>query len=288
MTRTGRRASMQIRGDADNPRKSGGGHGIALLIRSDFDALWILYKDGDMDPIITITATITSLLVIAGVVVALAAVHPRRRMAASGRRALQGASGEPEFLTRLPYTRAPHMLAGDHRALFAALNAAAPDDLAVLPHVRLSNILHVEAHTTQPERYQERIRDSMLDFVLCDAQTTSPRLAVLFVQPGAARRTAFIDAALVGAGVPVLRLNRSDLPSVEALATQIAALLGLPVRPAVAPLEHAVLHCGAAPLLRQDGFVVARTPVRYACGRCHRDISAHARRCPHCGATLAG
>jgi hypothetical protein len=62
--------------------------------------------------------------------------------------ASRGTPGEPEFLTRLPYTCAPHLLAGDHRALFAALNAAAPDDLAVLPHMRLSDILHVEPRTT--------------------------------------------------------------------------------------------------------------------------------------------
>ncbi len=247
-----------------------------------------------MDPIITMTAAIASLLVVAGCVVALAAMRPRRRPASSGGTvpprapaASRGASGEPEFLTRLPYKRAPHLLAGDHRALFAALNAAAPDDLAVLPNVRLSDILHVEPHTTQSERYQERIRDSVLDFVLCDAQTTTPRLAVLFAQPGAARRTAFIDAALIGAGVPVLRLTRDDLPSVEALATQIAALLGLPVRPAAAPFERAAPQCGVSMTLRQDVLVVARTPVRYACGRCHRDISAHTHRCPHCGAPLA-
>ncbi len=120
-----------------------------------------------MDPIITITATVASLLVIAGFVVALAAMRPRRRRAASG---------ETEFLTRLPYTRAPHLLVSDHRALFVALNAAAPDDLAVLPHMRLSDILHIEPHTTQSECHQERIRDSVLDFVLCDAQTTMPRL----------------------------------------------------------------------------------------------------------------
>ena len=247
-----------------------------------------------MDPIITMTAAIASLLVVAGCVVALAAIRPRRRRAASGRSVSprapavsRGAPGEPEFLTRLPYIRASHLLAGDHRALFAALNAAAPDDLAVLPHVRVSDILHVEPHTTQSERYQERIRDIVLDFVLCDAQTTTPRLAVLFAQPGAARRTAFIDAALIGAGVPVLRLTRDDLPSVEALATQIAALLGLPVRPAAAPFERAALPDGASTAFRQDVLVVARTPVRYACGRCHCDISAHVHRCPHCGAPLA-
>ena len=247
-----------------------------------------------MDPIMTMTATIASLLVVAGCVVALAAMRPRRRTATSSRSmsprvsaVSRGASGEPEFLTRLPYTRTPHLLAGDHRALFAALNAAAPDDLAVLPHVRLSDILHVEPHTTQSERYQERIRDSVLDFVLCDAQTTTPRLAVLFAQPGAARRTAFIDAALIGAGVPVLRLTRDDLPSVEALATQIAALLGLPVRPAAAPFERVALPHSASTAFRQDVLVVARTPVRYACGRCHRDVSPRAHRCPHCGAPLA-
>ena len=108
-----------------------------------------------MDPIMTMTATIASLLVVAGCVVALAAMRPRRRTATSSRSmsprasaVSRGASGEPEFLPRLPYTRAPHLLAGDHRALFAALNAAAPDDLAVLPHMRLSDILHVEPHTT--------------------------------------------------------------------------------------------------------------------------------------------
>ena len=110
---------------------------------------------------------------------------------------------------------------------------------------------------------------------------------MLFAQPGATRCTAFIDAALISAGVPVLRLTRDDLPSVEALATQIAALLGLPVRPAAVPFERAALPHSTPVVPRQDVLIVARMLVRYACGRCHRDISAHTHCCPHCGAPLA-
>ena len=130
----------------------------------------------------------------------------------------------------------------------------------------------------------------MLDFVLCDAQTTMPRLAVLFAQPGAARRTAFIDAALIGAGVPVLRLTRDEPLSVDALARQIAAALGLPVRssPAAAdrPARREQLN-GASVISLPEIVRMAHTPVRYACGRCHRDVSPRAHRCPHCGAPLA-
>lgn len=250
-----------------------------------------------MESLITLAITIAVLLVTAGFVAALTAMRPRRRAVASGRMPLtcaiaapQRASGEPEFLPRLPYVRSAHLLTGDHRVLFAALNAAAPDDLAVLPHVRLADILHVEPRTTQPERYQERIRDSVIDFVLCDAQTTAPRLAVLIAQPGAARRAAFIDAALIGAGVPVLRLTRDDLPSVDALALQIAAALGMPVRsPSLLP-DRPAYHeqPNGAPVISLPEVVVApREPVRYACGRCHRTITPQARHCPHCGAPLA-
>jgi hypothetical protein len=249
-----------------------------------------------MESLITIAATIAALLVVAGFVVALAAMRPRRRAGVPGGMAIpratatpQRASGEPEFLSRLPYARSTHLLTGDHRALFAALNAAAPDDLAVLPHVRLTDILCVEPHTTQPERYQERIRESVLDFVLCDAQTTAPRLAVLFAQPGAARRAAFIDAALISAGVPVVRLTRDELPPVDALALQIAAALGLPAQssPSQRPVQHDRLN--SAPVVAMpEVVVVPREPVRYVCGRCHRDVAPRVRRCPHCGAPLAG
>lgn len=251
-----------------------------------------------MESLIAIAAAIAALLVVAGFAVALAAIQPHRRAMTPGSPMPVRASGAaprtssaPEFLSRLPYDRAPHLLAGDHRALFAALNAAAPDDLAVLPHVRLSDILHVEAHTTQPERYQERIRDSVLDFVLCDAQTTAPRLAVLFTQPGAARHVAFIDAALIGAGVPVLRLTRDALPSIDALAFQIAVALGIPVQSSPLPTEQ-LAHCerrnGAPVASMPDVVVVPREPVRYVCGRCHRTVAPRARHCPHCGAPLAG
>lgn len=251
-----------------------------------------------MESLITIAATIAALLVVAGCGVALAALRPRRRGVASGGVAIpratampQRASGEPEFLSRLPYARTAHLLTGDHRALFAALNAAAPDDLAVLPHVRLSDILHVEPQTTQPERYQDRICESVLDFVLCDTQTTAPRLAVLFAQPGAARRAAFIDAALIGAGVPVLRLTRDELPSVDALALQIAVALGMPVRLSPSPPERPVHHerrNGAPVVSLPEVIAVPREPVRYVCGRCQRDVAPRVRRCPHCGAPLAG
>ncbi len=250
-----------------------------------------------METLIPITTTIAALLVGAGFVVALAAMRPRRRTAATNKPvpphspgAAPRLPGEPEFLPRLPYARTAHLLTGDHRALFAALNAAAPDDLAVLPHVRLSDMLHVESCTTQPERYQERIRDIILDFVLCDAQTTTPRLAVLFAQPGVARRGAFIDAALVGAGVPVLRLTRDALPSVDALALQITAVLGLPVRLAPSSTERPVHHeqlKGPPDVATPEIVCVPREPVRYVCGRCHRDVAPRARRCPHCGASLA-
>lgn len=255
-------------------------------------------RDEAVESIVTIAVTIAALLVTAGFIAALAAMHPRRRAVTSGRRAIprasaasQHASREPEFLPRLPYARNAHLLTGDHRTLFAALNAAAPEDLAVLPDVRLADILHVEPHTTQPERYQERIREGVIDFVLCDAQTTAPRLAVLVVQPGEARRAAFVDAALIGAGVPVLRLTRDELPSVDALALQIAAALGAPVRLSPSPAERPVHYDqrnGAPVVSSPEVIIVPRKPVRYACGRCHRDISPQTRRCPHCGAPLAG
>lgn len=251
-----------------------------------------------MESLITMTAMITALLVVAGFIAALAVMRPRGRTAVAGGSlfprvpsATRNAPREPEFLSRLPYARTAHLLEGDHRALFAALNAAAPDDLAVLPHVRLTDILHVEPRTTQPERYQERIRDSVLDFVLCDTQTAAPRLAVLLAQPGAVRRTAFIDAALIGAGVPVLRLTRDELPSIDALALQITAALGLPVRssPSLPDRPARDERSKSAPVVSMPGVVVApREPVRYVCGRCQRDISPRARHCPHCGATLAG
>lgn len=251
-----------------------------------------------MESLITIAATVAALLVIAGFVVALAAMRPRRRAVTSGRRAIprasaasQHASREPEFLPRLPYARSAHLLTGDHRVLFAALNAAAPDDLAVLPYVRLTSILHVEPRTAQPERYQDRIREIVLDFVLCDAQTSAPRLAVLLVQPGAARLSAFVDAALIGAGIPVLRLTRDALPSVNALTLQIAAALGVPVRSPSSLPDRPAYHeqpNGAPVVSLPEVVIVPREPVRYACGRCHRDVAPRARRCPHCGAPLAG
>ncbi len=250
-----------------------------------------------MESLIPIATTIAALLVGAGFVVALAAMRPHRRTVVADKPAPTRSPGaaprppaEPEFLPRLPYARTAHLLTGDYRALFAALNAVTPDDLAVLPHVRLSDVLHVESCTTQPERYQERIRDSILDFVLCDAQTTAPRLAVLFAQPGAARRGAFIDAALIGAGVPVLRLTRDALPSVDALALQITAALGLPVRRAPSSTEQPVHHeqlNGASVVATPDIVCAPREPVRYVCGRCHRDVAPRARHCPHCGASLA-
>lgn len=252
-----------------------------------------------MDSLINVTATIALLLVVAGCVVALTAMRPWRRYASprSGSPALPRlpevlprTTGEPEFLPRLPYTRTAHLLTGDQRTLFAALNAAAPDDLAVLPHVPLSDVLSVEPRTTQPERYQERIRGIFLDFVLCDAQTTTPRLAVLFAQPGTARRTAFIDAALIGAGIPVLRLARDEPLLIDALAFQIAVALGTPVQskaPVLVQSDHTE-HLPKSTVPTAPQVVVARTPVRYACGRCHRDIAPRDHRCSHCGATLAG
>lgn len=240
-----------------------------------------------MDPLITGILIVAISCVIAACIVAAAAVRPRRPPARP--RALADSMPQPEFLARLPYARAPHLLAGEHRALFAALHEAVPADLAVLPHVRLADLLTIEAQTVQPERYRERLKDIVLDFVLCDAQTTLPRMAVLFEQPGAARGAAFVDAALVGAGIPVIRLPRDIRTPAATLEAEIIATLGLPSRSRSEPLlmtfapPRSAIAREKAPL----EFVVApRTPARYACGRCHREIRAQARCCPHCGAVL--
>ncbi|NWG20141.1 MAG: DUF2726 domain-containing protein [Chloroflexi bacterium] len=245
-----------------------------------------------MDPLVITTISV-SLLVAAACVVALAVPRLRSRAALPDTLGTlaRARPGQPEFLPRLPYARAAYILPDEDRALFASLNAAAPDDLAVVPHVRLTDVLCVEPRTTQPDHYRDRIRDIVLDFVLCDRQTATPRLAALFEQPGAARGAAFVDAALVGAGIPVLRIARGAGTPAEALHTEIVAALGRPSRSATNqaawPVAAPVTSPGRAARL-PELVVVPRTPARYACGRCHREIRARARCCPHCGAVLAG
>lgn len=245
-----------------------------------------------MDPLVATTIS-ASLLVVAAFVVALAVPRLRSHTALpdTPRTPAHAHTGQPEFLPRLPYARAAYILQDEHRALFATLNAAAPDDLAVVPHVRLDTVLCVEPQTTQPDRYRDRIRDIVLDFVLCDKQTAMPRLAALFEQPGAARGAAFVDAALVGAGIPVLRIARGAGTPAEVLQTEIVAALGRPNRPAANQIARPVPAPVSSPgraASPPELVVVPRTPARYACGRCHREIRARARCCPHCGAVLAG
>jgi hypothetical protein len=123
-------------------------------------------------------------------------------------------------LARWPYRKTDHLLTPAERSFFGVLGQAIDSDLYIFAKVRLSDLLWLPQGTRDRQAFLNRIQSKHMDFVLCDAATTEPRLLIELDDSShqrARRRTrdAFVDEAVRRAGLPMLRVpaKRSYAPA---------------------------------------------------------------------------
>lgn len=200
------------------------------------------------------------------------------------------------------YARTPTLLTPAEQLFFSVLRTAVPDGLIVCPQVRLANLVHPTARD-QRRRYADfnRIQAKCVDFVLCDARTTAPRLVVELDDASHQRadrqaRDAFVDLVLQQVALPILHVPCRASYDVGAIATPICAALGLPA-PTASVAPDTTRWAPAAPVFpplppASLGTAPARSAppaapaVRWACRSCGAEVGAAAKYCRSCGALL--
>jgi hypothetical protein len=128
----------------------------------------------------------------------------------------------------LPFTKRPSLLTPGERRFYATLVQAVPPGVVIFVKVRLLDVV------TVPEAAWESCgapaSGMHLDFVLADASTTEPRLAIELddrshVRADVRQRDRFKDTALKAAGVPMLRVPAAGRYNGAELRAQIRAAL---------------------------------------------------------------
>jgi hypothetical protein len=220
--------------------------------------------------------------------------------------------------SHLPYARIPQLLTAAERDFYTVLQQAVPEGLVLFAQVRLANLVHPTSRGKQNKYDFYRIQAKCVDFVLCDAVTTAPRLIVELDDSSHERehrkaRDAFVDAVLAHVGLPILHVRWRASYSQVQLATDLREALGLcdtsislypPMLPAqttppAAALSRIprtgpekpppVLLPAAPPAAVAQPLPVIAAPAheqRYACGHCQQPVRREAAFCSHCGAVL--
>jgi hypothetical protein len=114
-------------------------------------------------------------------------------------------------LTRYPYRKTNYLLTRAEYSFFVALRQAIGSNLYVFSKVRLSDLLWIPKGTKNRQSYLNRIQSKHVDFVLCDAVSTEPRLLIELDDSSHQRvdrkaRDAFLDKALGSAGLAILHV----------------------------------------------------------------------------------
>jgi hypothetical protein len=124
-----------------------------------------------------------------------------------------GSAARPARLNAaLPYAPIATLLTQAEQTLFEVLRRATPDTLLICPQVRLANLVRTTSRQRKQNQYDfYRIQAKCVDFVLCDARTTAPRLVIELDDRSHERadrqaRDAFVDAVLAHIGLPILHI----------------------------------------------------------------------------------
>jgi len=119
--------------------------------------------------------------------------------------------GGPERGEGLPYRIKDRFLTDAERSFYHVLRTAAGADLAICPMVRLADVLSITARKREFWSALNKISAKHVDFLLCDARTMKPVLAIELDDASHRRsdrasRDEFLDAACEAAGLPVLHV----------------------------------------------------------------------------------
>ena len=132
--------------------------------------------------------------------------------------------------SRSSYRKTDELLSPAERSFFGVLRQAVDSDLYIFAKVRLADLLWLPKDTKGRQAQLNRILSKHIDFVLCDASTTSPRLLVELDdsshrKASRERRDAFVDEAVRAASLPILRVPAKRSYAPEQLRQLISPLL---------------------------------------------------------------
>lgn len=130
------------------------------------------------------------------------------------------------------------LLTEAEQSFFTALRSATPPELLICPQVRLANLIRPTARNAKQNKYDfYRIQAKCVDFVLCDAGTTTPRLVIELDDASHQRadrqkRDEFVDGVLIQVGLPILHIpwqrNYDAQPLAEAIRVKVYGVSTLP------------------------------------------------------------
>jgi uncharacterized protein DUF2726 len=134
----------------------------------------------------------------------------------------------PVAPTALPYRRKDYLLTQAERSLFGVLSEVAKDRYFIFAKVRLADLVWLPKGTESRQGHFNRVQSKHIDFVICDRASIRPLLCVELDDAShgqAARQTrdAFVDAALLAAGLPFVRIRAAQAYNLAELRRQIEA-----------------------------------------------------------------
>lgn len=134
----------------------------------------------------------------------------------------------PATPTSLPYRRKDYLLTQAERSLFGVLSEAVKDRYFIFAKVRLADLVWLPKGTDSWQSHFNRVQSKHIDFVICDRASIRPMLCVELDDASHGRasrqtRDAFVDAALLAAGLPFIRIRAAKAYNVAELRRQIEA-----------------------------------------------------------------
>jgi len=135
---------------------------------------------------------------------------------------------------RLPYKKRAPFLSAAERSFFGVLKGVAAGRYEVFAKVRIGDLLYVPGREEERQSYQNKIQAKHVDFLLCDQQALSPVVAIELDDAShrSARRRerdAFVNQAMNGAGLPLVRVPAQASYSPAELAARLdSAMTGAP------------------------------------------------------------
>lgn len=162
---------------------------------------------------------------------------------------------------KLPYRIRDDFLSAAELSLYGVLRLAVGDRWAICPKVRLADIFFAVGE--QAQAWNNRTLSKHVDFLLCDARTMRPVLAVELddrshTRPHRQQRDEFEDRLFRSAGLPLVRMTPRANYSVD----EVAAALRNAIAPTSPPVARPTAAAQAAPATTRPGTV----PICPKCG----------------------
>ena len=129
----------------------------------------------------------------------------------------------------LPYCRRDFLTKAE-RSFFGVLQSIVQNQHLIFAKVRLADLVSIRRGTTARQSHFNRIQSKHVDFVLCDPATVKPMAIIELDDSSHTRkdrktRDDFVDAVLVAAEIPIVRIPTSKSYNPDEISSLIAQAL---------------------------------------------------------------